>query len=79
MADIAVSPQAKITDVRTKIEQAFKRSAEIDARRVNVNVVNGKVILSGSVHSVAERDEARRAAWAAPGVDMVDDRLAIVP
>ena len=79
VADIALSPQAKITDVRTKIEQAFKRSAEIDARRVNVNVVNGKVILSGFVHSLADRDEARRAAWAAPGVDMVDDRLAIVP
>lgn len=77
--NIAVQPHAKPDDVRTKIENAFKRSAAIDARRVNVNVIESKVILSGSVHSLAERDEARRAAWAAPGVSMVDDRLAVVP
>lgn len=76
---LTVQPRVKADDVRTKIENAFKRSAEIDARRVNVNVVDTKVILSGFVHSVAERNEARRAAWAAPGVSMVDDRLAVIP
>jgi osmotically-inducible protein OsmY len=77
--DIRVKPTVKTTDVRDKIEAAFKRSAEIDARRVNVTAQDGKVILSGSVHSWAERREAERAAWAAPGVSHVDDRLAVVP
>jgi osmotically-inducible protein OsmY len=77
--DIIVQPRVKTIDVRDKIEAAFKRSAEIDARRINVNAAEGKVILSGSVHSWAERQAAERAAWAAPGVTQVEDRLAIVP
>ena len=76
---IIVQPRVKTIDVRDKIEAAFKRSAEIDARRVNVTATDGKVILSGNVHSWAERQEAERAAWAAPGVTQVEDRLAIVP
>ena len=76
---IIVQPRVKSIDVRDKIEAAFKRSAQIDARRINVNAQDGKVILSGNVHSWAERQEAERAAWAAPGVTQVDDRLAIVP
>jgi len=77
--NIIVKPRVKTIDVRDKIEAAFKRSAEIDARRVNVTATDGKVILSGNVHSWAERQEAERAAWAAPGVTQVEDRLAIVP
>lgn len=77
--DIHVKPVVKTTDVRDKIEAAFKRSAEIDARRVNVTAQDGKVILSGNVHSWAERQEAERAAWSAPGVTHVDDRLTVVP
>jgi osmotically-inducible protein OsmY len=76
---IAVEPRVKPLDVRDKIEAAFKRSAEVDARRINVNATDGKVILSGNVRSFAERQEAERAAWAAPGVMQVEDRLAIVP
>jgi osmotically-inducible protein OsmY len=48
---ITVEPHASLMDVKAKIEAAFKRSAEIDARRVNVAVADGKVILSGNVHS----------------------------
>jgi osmotically-inducible protein OsmY len=76
---IAVQPRVKPLDVRDKIEAAFKRSAEVDARRINVNATDGKVILSGNVRSFAERQEAERAAWAAPGVTQVEDRLLIVP
>lgn len=77
--DIRVQPHVKTIDVRDKIEAAFKRSAEIDARRINVTAQDGKVILSGNVHSWAERQEAERAAWAAPGVSLVEDRLSVVP
>jgi osmotically-inducible protein OsmY len=79
MNNITVQPRVKTIDVRDKIEAAFKRSAEIDARRINVTAADGKVILSGNVHSWAERQEAERAAWAAPGVKQVEDRLTIMP
>lgn len=69
----------KKIDVATKIEAALKRSAEIDARRINVSALGGKIILTGNVRSWAERHDAERAAWAAPGVMEVDDRLSIVP
>lgn len=76
---IEIHPSLKAGDVRAQIEAAFRRSAEIDARRVNVTVQDSKIILSGSVRSFAERQEAEKAAWAAPGVAQVEDRLTIVP
>ena len=76
---IAVQSRVKSTDVRDKIEAAFKRSAEIDARRITVTAQDDKVILSGNVRSWAERQKAEHAAWAAPGVTQVEDRLSIAP
>jgi osmotically-inducible protein OsmY len=77
--NIAVQPRIKTTDVQDKIEAAFKRSAEIDARRIAVTTQDGTIILTGNVRSWAERQEAERVAWAAPGVKQVDDRLTVVP
>lgn len=76
---IAVTPRVTAPDVKAKIEAALKRSAEVDARRINVAVLDGKVTLTGNVHSWFERNEARHAAWAAPGVKDVDDRIAVTP
>jgi len=77
--NITVKPLVKTIDVRDKIEAAFKRSAEVDARRIAVSALDGKVVLTGNVHSWAERQEAERAAWAAPGVKQVEDHLTVVP
>ena len=76
---VAITPHVSVGDVKSKIENALKRSAEVDARRINVAVSNDTVMLSGIVRSWFERDEARRAAWSAPGVRAVDDRIAVVP
>ena len=67
------------SNVREKIEEAFKRSADIDAQRVSVAAHNGIVVLKGTVHSLSERRAAEYAAWAAPGVIAVDHQLVIAP
>jgi osmotically-inducible protein OsmY len=77
--NIVLQPLLRSIDVEDKIEAALKRAAAIDSRRIHVTANDGTVILSGSVHSWAERREAERAAWAAPGVMHVDDRLTVSP
>jgi len=74
---IAVRPHVMIPDVRARIEAALRRSAEVEAHRIKVQVQNGTVTLRGHVHSWAERTAAESAAWAAPGVTTVENALEI--
>jgi osmotically-inducible protein OsmY len=76
---IRLKPQAEPepAEVKRKIEEAFRRSAEIDANRITVETIGSEVVLKGTVRSWAERQEAERVAWASPGVTKVDNRIAI--
>ena len=76
---IEVKPRVAPTEIRRKIEEALRRAAELDASRITVETTGNEVILRGTVRSWAEREEAERAAWAAPGVAKVDNRIFISP
>jgi osmotically-inducible protein OsmY len=76
---ITVKPRVAPKDVKERIEETFKRDAAIDASRISVEVNGGKVTLRGTIRSSAERHEAEKAAWGAPGVTEVHNELIVEP
>jgi osmotically-inducible protein OsmY len=75
--EITVTPKISAVDVKMKIESALKRNAETDAKHITVETSDSKVTLRGHVRSWIEREQAEKAAWAAPGVSKVEDLITI--
>ena len=74
---IKIKPRATPSEVKERIEEALKRTAEVDAQKITVEVSGGEVTLRGTVRSWLERQEAERAAWRAPGVAKVNNRISV--
>jgi len=75
---IGVNPRVSAGDVIHAIKKALHRAAQVDAEKISVEASAGKVILRGNVRTWTEREEAERAAWAAPGVTNVQNDIQIV-
>ena len=74
---ISIEPKVQLGDVKTKIENALKRHAEVEAKAIQVSVRNDTVTLDGKVDNWEERQAVENAAWSAPGVRSVEDHLTI--
>ena len=76
---IVLEPKLPPTEIKRKIEEAFRRNAELDANRIEVQAEGSNVTLRGTVRSWAAREEAERVAWTAPGVARVDNQITVKP
>lgn len=75
---ITIKSRVQVPEIQTRIEDALKRNAEIEAKGIRVTVRGGTVTLAGTVHDWIEHDAIKNAAWSAPGVQSVEDHLTFV-
>lgn len=75
--DTTSEPEAALSAIKSDIEAALKRRAKADAQNISVEVRDGHVTLTGSVHSWSRRELAWHAAWSTPGVRNVDDQITV--
>ena len=74
---IKINSKIDPIEIKKKITTAFHRNATIDTENIKIETLNHKVILTGTVSSWIEKKEAERAAWLAPGVNTVENRLEV--
>ena len=74
---ITVKPHVTPSELKKRIEDALVRNAEIDANKITVEVQGSKAILKGTVRAWAEKEEAARVAWSAPGITSVENRITV--
>lgn len=77
--ELIIKPTVSTVDIKSRIEGAFRRHAQLDADKIRVKVADGNVTLEGEVQSWRERNDAEFAVWAAPGVKTVQDKLIVQP
>jgi len=75
--NIKIMPTLKVTDIKNKIASAFQRSATIDSEKINIIADGSRITLTGKVRSYTEKKDAENAAWLAPGVDRVENKIEI--
>jgi osmotically-inducible protein OsmY len=76
---IQIVPHISSAEIQREIAQAFRRSAAVDANSITVESHGGEITLRGRVSSWAERHEAQRIAWSAPGASRVTNEIVVVP
>lgn len=75
--NITIKQEVKVADIEEQIKKAFERSADVEAEHITVEVDGNTVTLKGSVHTLAQKDEARSTAFNSPNVYVVRNELKV--
>jgi osmotically-inducible protein OsmY len=76
-SNITIKATPKVSDVRERIRRELERTVEQEVDHIQIESQNGSVVLRGSVHSWADLEAAKRAAWSVPGVTNVENHLVV--